>query len=89
MVASRQKTITIRFPMGGIDLSLGYNAQRPGTTPRGINVRTFDSGTNRARGGSRPGLTPFLGAGSTEQVQLFNPIQSLTCIVWVSEDAIT
>lgn len=88
MPEQRQKTIELRFPTGGIDLSMGYTMQRPGTSPRAINVRGFDSGSQRLRGGSRPGLTPFFGKGSTEQVTGFHLIQSLTCIVWVSPTAV-
>lgn len=84
----RQKTIDLRFPLGGIDLSMGYTMQRPGTSPRAINVRGFDAGTQRLRGGSRPGLRPFLGKGSTAQVAGFHLIQSLTTIVWVNPSAI-
>lgn len=82
------KPINVKFPTGGIDMSMGYNAQRPGTSPKAVNVRAFDAGTNRLRGGSRPGLTPFFGRGSTAQVNGFHLIQSLTCIVWVSESAV-
>lgn len=83
-----RKPQNVRFPTGGIDLSQAFTQQKPGTTPVAINVRAFDAGTNRLRGGTRPGLTPFLGAGSTEQVSGFHPIQSLTCIVWVSASAV-
>lgn len=88
MPPEREKTVEIRFPLGGIDLSMGYTMQRPGTTPVAINVRGYDSGTNRLRGGTRPGLTPFFGKGSTSQVAGFHLIQSLTCIVWVSPSAV-
>lgn len=88
MPVSNSKTIKIAFPLGGIDLSRGFQQQKPGTAPAGINVRGYDSGTNRMRGGSRPGLTPFFGTGSTAQVELFNVIQSLTCIVWADGDAV-
>jgi len=89
MATSDKKTLRIVFPLGGIDLSRGFQQQKPGTTPKGINVRGFDAGTNRMRGGSRPGLTPVLGVGSTDQVAGFFRIQSLSVIVWVSESAIT
>lgn len=88
MPTSDKKPMRIIFPLGGIDLSRGFQQQKPGTTPVGINVRGFDAATNRMRGGTRPGLTPFLGAGSTAQVAGFSVVQSLSCIVWVSEAAI-
>lgn len=87
MAVGNGKVVMIRFPLGGIDMSRGFNQQKPGTSPLAVNVRGFDAGTNRLRGGSRPGLTPFFGKGSTEQVNGFHVIQSLSCIVWVSEDA--
>lgn len=48
------------FPTNGLDLTAGFGAQRPGTTPVGINVRTFEPGTQRGRGGSRQGLTRYV-----------------------------
>lgn len=83
-----RRTMDFRFPLGGLNVSTGYTNQPPGTTPVAINVRGFDAGTNRARGGTRPGLNPFFGAGSTEQVNGFNPIQHLNTIVWVDPAAI-
>lgn len=84
----RQKEVPLLFPFQGIDRANGYTQQRPGTTQDGINVRTYDSGTDRERGGSRAGLTPFFGAGSTNQVSGFNFIQSLSCIVTADPAAI-
>lgn len=47
------------FPSLGLDLSGSYARQRLGTTPIGVNVRTFDPRLDRARGGSRAGLIAF------------------------------
>lgn len=52
------------------------------------NVRAFDAGTLRMRGGNRPGLTPFLGAGSTAQVNGFALVQHVNTLVWVSPSAV-
>lgn len=84
----RQNDVELLFPFQGIDRSQGYTQQRPGTTQDGVNVRSYDSGTDRERGGSRAGLTPFFGAGSTMQVSGFNVIQSLSCIVTADPAAI-
>lgn len=82
-----EKYRSLKFPQFGVDVSQPAFDQRPGTTPLAINVRAYDSGTDRLRGGSRFGLTPFLGAGSTFQVSGFNRIQSLSSIVTADQEA--
>lgn len=86
MPAGDNKTIKIPFPTGGIDVSQGLFNQRPGTSPFAVNVRGYDA-TGRLRGGSRSGINPFLGIGSTAQVAGFNRIQSLSCIVTANAEA--
>jgi hypothetical protein len=81
---SGEKYRSLQFPKLGIDVSQPAFDQRPGTTPLGINVRAYDGLTDRLRGGSRFGLAPFLGAGSTVQVSGTNRIQSLSSIVTAS-----
>lgn len=76
-----EKFRSLQFPKFGLDVSTPAFDQRPGTAPLAINVRAYDSVTDRLRGGSRCGLTPFFGAGSTIQVSGFNRIQSLSSIV--------
>ena len=87
MATNQEKTIDIRFPYFGIDVSQAFGAQRPSTSPMAINVRAYDSGTGRLRGGSRAGITPFLGKGSTVQVNGFSLIQSLSVIVTADQNA--
>lgn len=82
-----EQEVSLKFPFQGIDNSKGYTRQPPETTQDGVNVRAYDAGTDRRRGGSRAGLTPFLGAGSTVQVSGFNRIQSLSSIVTASQNA--
>lgn len=57
------------FPVAGINLLRGFGDQQPvqmpggewgATTPSGINVRGWEPNTQRARGGSRPGLSRYL-----------------------------
>lgn len=57
--------ISAHFPAGGIDLSEPHSKQParevlPGlyarTTPRAVNVACYETGKDRLRGGSRPGL---------------------------------
>jgi hypothetical protein len=87
-MADEDKPLDLRFPLQGLDLSTGLNAQRPGTTVKGQNVRSYDAGTLRMRGGNRSGITPFLGAGSTVQVSGDNVVTHLNSIVWVTQAAI-
>jgi len=51
---------TLTFPEKGLDVTSAYALQREGTTPIAQNVRLFEPGTDRARGGSRPGLRSFV-----------------------------
>jgi hypothetical protein len=62
---------TAHFPRCGIDVSLAFGKQpvRPmpdgtyaKTTPLGLNCRTFEPLTNRARGATRPGLVRYIPA---------------------------
>jgi hypothetical protein len=77
-----------RFPLQGIDLSQGRDFQRPGTTPTGNNVRSYDAYTLRKRGGTRQGLTPIFGTGSTQQVAGTFLVQHLNQITWVTRAAL-
>jgi hypothetical protein len=50
------KLIDLPFPVRGMNAEDAFGTQVPGTTPLGVNVRLFEPSTDRARGGSRPGL---------------------------------
>jgi hypothetical protein len=61
--------VELGFPLAGIDLSQPFTKQAPRqmtngiwgrTTPAGQNVRGFDFGSQRLRGGCRPGLSKYL-----------------------------
>ena len=55
----------LAFPAKGINENFGYEDQPPGTTPDAENVRPHTYGVTkkgRMRGGSRPGLSPFVEA---------------------------
>lgn len=58
--APAEQLTDLRFPLNGIDLYMAYSMQRVGTTPVGKNVRAFEPSTERARGGSRPGLSKWI-----------------------------
>lgn len=72
------------FPLGGIDAEQPFDLQPQGTTPSAVNVCSVDPTTNRARGGSRPGLGRFLPPLATRGV-----IQHLQIIVDPQADALT
>jgi len=64
-----EQFVDLGFPLAGIDLSNGFNRQMPRqmlngewgrTTPAGQNVRGFEYGTQRFRGGQRPGLVQYV-----------------------------
>lgn len=80
------ETREIDFPYNGIDLSRGLNDQREGTSPFAVNVRGYGV-DGRLRGGCRPGLTPYFGPNTVDQVAGFFRIQSLSAIVTASQGA--
>lgn len=51
---------SIPWPFRGIDRSMAFGQQPPGTTPDSQNVRSHDPVTDRQRGSSRPGLDRYL-----------------------------
>lgn len=57
-----QQQRDVLFPIYGTDISCALEQQPPDTTPLGINVRTFEPQTLRARGGSRPGISQYIPA---------------------------
>lgn len=65
------------FPLQGIDLSQGHAYQRPLTCETGVNVRAFEPLSNRAKGGSRSGLSKYLPAqvpAGTHLIQHLNTV---------------
>ncbi len=65
------------FPLQGLNVATVYDQQPPGTAPVGLNVRSYEALTSRARGGSRPGLSQYIPA----QVDGAFKIQHLAVIV--------
>jgi hypothetical protein len=72
------------FPLQGIDVSCEFEQQPPQTTPVGKNVRGYEPGTMRARGGSRPGLSEYVPV----RVNGANLIQHLNYVVDPQEAAL-
>lgn len=50
----------LMFPINGIDKSMEFELQPDRSTPIGLNVRGFESQTQRQRGGSRAGLIQYI-----------------------------
>ncbi len=82
----------LHFPLCGVDLSMGFDKQpnrqiQSGdyarTTPLGVNVRAYEPGTARARGGQRPGLVKYVAT----QPNGTNLIQDLNSVVVVGTAA--
>ena len=59
-VIDQNQAIDLPFPLEGLDETRSYLRQRPGTTVSALNVRSFEPGTDRARGGQRPGLKAYM-----------------------------
>lgn len=74
----------LAFPLAGVDAEQPFDMQPQGTTPEALNVCSVDPTTNRARGGSRPGLGRFLPPLAT-----LGTIQHLQIIVDPQADALT
>ncbi len=51
-----KNTITLPFPLQGVNKNYAASTQPPLTSPAMLNVRPYDVIENRTRGGQRPGL---------------------------------
>jgi hypothetical protein len=71
------------FPKKGVDKSRGFERQYAGTTPLGSNVQVYEPGSDRARGGSRPGLAALTGRIPTNA-----ELQDLDVVVDPNTDAL-
>lgn len=71
----QEQEVGVIFPLAGIDSTCEFSRQPPDTTPSGVNVRTYETITRRARGGSRQGQTEYVASqvnGVAAQVQHLN-----------------
>lgn len=71
-----------QFPAYGIDRTRSNQEQPAGSTILGQNVRTFEPSTGRGRGGSRPGVLPYVND------PLPGAIQNITSVVTVDGTAL-
>jgi hypothetical protein len=85
-IPSQEQFADLGFPKGGIDVSCAYSQQATRaspdgsyarTTPAGVNVRTYEPATNRARGAQRSGLSKYI---STQPGGTSGLIQELFCL---------
>lgn len=79
-----EQNIELAFPTAGVNISTGYDKQPAQTTPLGRNVRGFETLTNRARGGSRPGLSKYVAS----RVNGAHLIQHLGLVVSIESGAL-
>jgi hypothetical protein len=71
-IPANEQMTDLVFPTGGVNVATELETQPAQTTPFGKNVRVYEPGTLRARGGSRPGLSeyiPSLVTGSAGKIQ--------------------
>jgi hypothetical protein len=71
--AQKPQDIDMPFPLNGIEETTAYSRQRQGTSADEQNVRAFDPGTDRARGGMRSGMSKWMttrvnGAASIQNI---------------------
>lgn len=75
-----EESISVIFPVAGIDTAGEYGAQRPNTTADAINVRTVDPLEERMRGGSRHGLEKYPNQQIPEGAELIQAVGQITVI---------
>ena len=79
----KRKTISVHFPVGGVNRRKAFREQPPFTAPDALNVRP-DSANGRERGGTRPGLVKAY----DEQLGSGSPVRLLNSVDYVSEDSL-
>lgn len=74
------QNVPLEFPSSGLEEVRAYTRQRAGTTAQAANVRGFEPGTDRARGGARAGLTKYLAAqvNGSASIQLVDHLNTAT-----------
>lgn len=80
-----EQEVAASFPLAGVNVACEFSRQPIDTTPAAQNVRGFDPLVERARGGSRPGLTKWI----DELVNGVSVIQHLTVLVDPTTEALT
>lgn len=76
-IPPQDRPLDLLFPVKGLDVSQPFERQPPQTTPTGVNVRAFETLTQRMRGGSRPALSKYVAGqlpGGASLVQELNVV---------------
>ncbi len=87
--ADNESLEDLPFPLRGVNLIKEFEAQPQGTTPTGVNVRAYETLTQRNRGGSRPGLTEYIEStvlGFPSLIQHLNIIVDPTTAALLNDD---
>jgi hypothetical protein len=83
----KQQIVDQFFPISGVDVSVALESQTPDTTSVGTNVRAFEPVTQRARGGSRAGISRYINA-TVPNWSAYAPIQLLGVVIDPQADAL-
>jgi len=75
-----EESISVTFPLSGLDTAGEYGVQRPNTTPSAINVRGIDPLEERMRGGSRHGLEKYPNQQIPEGAELIQCLGQITVL---------
>lgn len=81
-----EQTQDVRFPLAGIDQTFGFGRQPTSktildyarTTIKAVNVRAFEPGTGRGRGGQRPGLSDYISGPVSTNGKHVQELQAIT-----------
>jgi hypothetical protein len=79
-LSGNRRAIELQWPAGGLNRAAAFQKQAPFTTQDCLNVRPLDPFFERARGGSRPGLTKafYTQLGSGNPVQLLRSVETIS-----------
>ncbi len=81
--------IDLPFPIGGVDVTTEFELQPVRTCPIAINVRAIEPGTQRNRGGSRPGISRYINdrpGGLSSLIQHLNIVVDPTVAATGAQD---
>lgn len=83
-IPAAESLAPLPFPEKGLDVNMPLSLQPPLTTSTGSNCRLYENLTQRARGGSRSGLSKYFESQINSGL---TPIQDLATVVHLDEQA--